>query len=253
MDLLAVHVEPERIAIRALDSSRADPKPVVRPLPVTSAAVSGRVTLAEMTLLDRLSGESLTLTSDMDVGSGGDGERHRVGRLRGLATQLHQAVRGIRGAPASELFGLVPPLLASLSSTLGKPFQLSLSGESLQLDRRLIQGLADPLIHLVRNGCDHGIELPERRRLAGKPPEGNITLSVVLRDDGQGFSRDRILQTARAKGMDVADDAPDQALWPMVFSPGFSTACAVTSVSGRGVRDGCGPAQGRGSGRNGRD
>lgn len=245
MDLLAMHVERERIAIRPLDSSRADPKPVVRPLPVASVAASVRVTLAQWALLDRLTDELSTVTADMAVRSDEDGEKsHRVDRLRGLATQLRQAVGSIRSAPASELFALVPPLLVNLSSTLGKPFRLSMSGESLQLDRRLIQGLADPLIHLVRNGCDHGIESPERRRLAGKPPEGHITLSVVLRngrlilevrDDGQGFSRDRLLQTARAKGMDVSNDAPDQALWPLVFSAGFSTAGAVTPVSGRGV------------------
>lgn len=244
MDLLAMHVDRERITLRPIDPSRADPKPPVRPLPAALAAASVRVTLAEMALLDRLADELSTVTADVAVRSGGRDESHRMDRLLGLATQLRQTVRSLCSRPASELFGLVPPLLVNLSSTLGKPFRLSLSGETLQLDRRLIQGLADPLIHLVRNGCDHGIESPERRRLAGKPTEGHIRLTMALcdgrlilevRDDGQGFSRDRLLQVARARGMDVPDDASDQALWPLVFTPGFSTAGAVTSVSGRGV------------------
>ncbi len=240
MDLLAMHVERERIVLRAMDASHADPKPPVSPLP----AASVRVTRAELALLEQLSDALSTMSADWPVRPGEGGDSNRVDRLCGLTTQLRHTVRGLRRGPASGLFALAPPLLANLSSTLGKPFRLSLSGETLQLDRRLIQGLADPLIHMVRNSCDHGIELPEQRRLAGKPAEGHITLCMALRDgrlvlevrdDGQGFSRDRLLQVARAKGMEVSDDVSDQALWPLVFTPGFSTAGAVTTVSGRGV------------------
>jgi len=248
MDLLAMHVDREQIAIRPMDPSGPDPKPAVRPLAGASAgasaAASVRVTLAEVALLDRLTDELFTSTADTALPSGGGSESHRLDHLRGLATQLRQTVRGLRSGTVSELFALAPPLLVNLSSTLGKSFHLSLSGERLELDRRLIQGLADPLIQLVRNSCDHGIELPEHRRLAGKPAEGHISLSMTVQDgrmilevhdDGQGFSRYRLLQAARASGLDVPDDASDQALWPLVFTPGFSTASTVTSVSGRGV------------------
>ena len=240
-----MHVERERIVVRPMDPLPADPKPPGRPLTVASVAVASvRVTLAEMALLDRLSGELSAMTAHMADRSGDASESHQINRLRGLVTELRQAVQGLRSAPASELFALVPPLLASLSLTLGKSFRLSLLGESLQLDRRLIQGLADPLIHLVRNCCDHGIEPSEQRRLAGKSPEGKITLSVALRegrllmevcDDGRGFSRDRVMLAARAGGMEVSDTTSDHALWPLVFNSGFSTAGAVTAVSGRGV------------------
>ncbi len=244
MDLLTMHVDREHIAIRAMDLPRPDPKPAVCPLPPASAAASLRVTLAEMALLDRLTDELSAATADTALRSVGGSESHRLDHLHGLATQLRQTVRGLRRGPASELFALAPPLLANLSSRLGKPFHLSLSGGMLQLDRRLIQGLADPLIQLVRNSCDHGIELPEHRRLAGKPEEGQIALSMTVQDgrlklevhdDGQGFSRYRLLQAAWASGLDVPDDTSDQALWPLVFTPGFSTASAVTAVSGRGV------------------
>ncbi len=244
MDLLTMHVDRERITIRPADPLPPEPMQPARPLAVAPVVATIRVTLAELAMLDQLSDELNTMTADMTLRSDGGGESHLVDRFRGLATQLSQTVRGLRTGLASDLFALAPPLLVNLSSTLGKPFRLSLSGESLQLDRRLIQGLADPLIHLVRNACDHGIELPQHRLLSGKPAEGRIALSMALRDgrlilevhdDGQGFSRDRVVQTARARGLDVPDDVPDQALWPLVFSPGFSTAGEVTSVSGRGV------------------
>jgi two-component system, chemotaxis family, sensor kinase CheA len=150
----------------------------------------------------------------------------------------------VDGTPVAELFALAPAVLTSLAPALGKTFRLTVSGESLRLNRRMIQSLADPLIHLVRNACDHGIESAQDRRAAGKPAEGLITLSAELSgreafvsvcDDGRGLSRSLLLKAARARGIEVAADTPDQALWPLVFAPGLTTAAKLTQVSGRGI------------------
>jgi two-component system, chemotaxis family, sensor kinase CheA len=158
--------------------------------------------------------------------------------------QTAQASASAQGTPVAELFALASAVLSSLAPALGKTFRLTVSGESVRLNRRLIQGLADPLIHLVRNACDHGIESAQDRRAAGKSAEGLITLSAALMrgelvlsvcDDGRGFSRSLLLRAAQARGIAVPADTPDHALWPLVFSPGFTTAAKLTEVSGRGI------------------
>ena len=119
-----------------------------------------------------------------------------------------------------------------------------MQGEATELDKGLVEKITDPLTHLVRNSCDHGIEMPEVRLAKGKTAHGTITLSashqggsivIEVRDDGRGLSREKILSKARERGLDVSDQMSDAEVWQLIFAPGFSTADVVTDVSGRGV------------------
>ncbi|MBT9611207.1 MAG: chemotaxis protein CheW, partial [Aquabacterium sp.] len=116
--------------------------------------------------------------------------------------------------------------------------------EATELDKGLVEKITDPLTHLVRNSCDHGIEMPADRLAAGKPEVGTITLAashqggsivIEVRDDGKGLSREKLLKKAREKGIDAPDSMTDPEVWSLIFAPGFSTADEVTDVSGRGV------------------
>ncbi len=157
---------------------------------------------------------------------------------------LQESVMSIRMIPMSIVFSRFPRMLRDLANKLGKKVDFVTQGEATELDKGLVEKITDPLTHLVRNSCDHGIELPEERIRAGKPETGTITLSaahqggsivIEVRDDGKGMSREKILAKARERGMDVSDQLPDAEVWQLIFAPGFSTAEVVTDVSGRGV------------------
>ena len=157
---------------------------------------------------------------------------------------LQESVMSIRMIPMSIVFSRFPRMLRDLAGKLGKKVELVTMGEATELDKGLVEKITDPLTHLVRNSCDHGIESPEERVAAGKPAQGTITLSashqggsivIEVRDDGKGMSREKILGKARERGLDVNDQMSDSEVWQLIFAPGFSTAEVVTDVSGRGV------------------
>lgn len=157
---------------------------------------------------------------------------------------LQESVMSIRMIPMSIVFSRFPRMLRDLASKLGKKVDFVTQGEATELDKGLVEKITDPLTHLVRNSCDHGVELPAERLAAGKPETGTITLSaahqggsivIEVRDDGKGMSREKILNKARERGLDVSDQMSDNDVWQLIFAPGFSTAEVVTDVSGRGV------------------
>jgi two-component system chemotaxis sensor kinase CheA len=157
---------------------------------------------------------------------------------------LQESVMSIRMIPMSIVFSRFPRMLRDLANKLGKKVDFVTQGESTELDKGLVEKITDPLTHLVRNSCDHGVEMPADRIRAGKSETGTITLSaahqggsivIEVRDDGRGLSREKILTKARERGMDVSDQMPDSEVWMLIFAPGFSTADVVTDVSGRGV------------------
>lgn len=157
---------------------------------------------------------------------------------------LQESVMSIRMIPMSVVFSRFPRMLRDLASKLGKKVDFVTQGEATELDKGLVEKITDPLTHLVRNSCDHGIELPAERLKAGKSETGTITLSashqggsivIEVRDDGRGMSRQKILAKARERGLEVSDQMPDSEVWQLIFAPGFSTAEVVTDVSGRGV------------------
>jgi two-component system, chemotaxis family, sensor kinase CheA len=157
---------------------------------------------------------------------------------------LQEAVMSIRMIPMSVVFNRFPRMLRDLASKLGKKVELITHGEATELDKGLIEKITDPLTHLIRNSCDHGIEMPDERLVKGKTEHGTITLSashqggsilIEVRDDGKGLSREKLLKKAREKGIDAPDSLSDGEVWALIFAPGFSTAEQVTDVSGRGV------------------
>jgi two-component system chemotaxis sensor kinase CheA len=157
---------------------------------------------------------------------------------------LQESVMSIRMIPMSIVFSRFPRMLRDLAGKLGKKVEFVTQGEATELDKGLVEKITDPLTHLVRNSCDHGIEMPADRIKAGKPETGTITLSaahqggsivIEVRDDGRGLNREKILRKARERGLDVSDQMSDADVWQLIFAPGFSTAEVVTDVSGRGV------------------
>jgi two-component system chemotaxis sensor kinase CheA len=157
---------------------------------------------------------------------------------------LQESVMSIRMIPMSVVFNRFPRMLRDLASKLGKKVEMVTVGEATELDKGLVEKITDPLTHLVRNSCDHGIEPPAERVAKGKPEQGTITLiashqggSIVIevRDDGRGLNREKLIKKAREKGIDAPDSMTDQEAWNLIFAPGFSTAEQVTDVSGRGV------------------
>jgi two-component system chemotaxis sensor kinase CheA len=158
--------------------------------------------------------------------------------------EIQEAVMSMRMLPMSFAFNRFPRVVRDLADKLGKDIELTIVGGATEIDKGLIEKLVDPLTHLIRNSIDHGVEMPDVRANAGKPTQGNVVLSaeqrggsinITITDDGAGLNRERILSKAMSSGLDVSEDMPDDQVWPLIFEAGFSTADAVTDVSGRGV------------------
>jgi two-component system chemotaxis sensor kinase CheA len=137
-------------------------------------------------------------------------------------------------------------LVRDLSQKANKKVDFQIEGEDTEVDKTVIEQITDPLVHIIRNGIDHGLETPEERQAAGKPPTGTLLLEakyvggevwIVIEDDGRGLSREKILKKAVDRGLvdGDPDDVPDEKVWQLIFHPGFSTADKITDVSGRGV------------------
>lgn len=167
-----------------------------------------------------------------------------MSQLERNTRDLQESVMSIRMMPISFVFSRYPRVVRDLAAKLNKRVELKTVGENTELDKGLIEKIADPLTHLVRNSLDHGIEVAEKRAAAGKPAHGTITLrafhqggSIVIEvsDDGAGLNRGKILAKAKERGLPVHDGMTDQEVWALIFEAGFSTADKVTDVSGRGV------------------
>jgi two-component system chemotaxis sensor kinase CheA len=173
-------------------------------------------------------------------------------RVRNCLSQLAKVTRDLqdvgmrmRMLPVAGVFQKMARMSRDLGRKSGKQLRLLLAGETTEMDRSMVEQIADPLLHMIRNAVDHGIEPPDERRKAGKPEEGTIRLSayhegssivIELADDGRGLDRDAILAKARAQGLLGPDDTLSELeIHMLIFAPGFSTAKQVTEVSGRGV------------------
>lgn len=171
----------------------------------------------------------------------------RLARVARLSDEIRGAVGQARLVPLSGLFERLPRLVRTLSETLGKPAALTLSGGALEVDRAVVEGLADPFLHVLRNAMDHGLEASEIRSASGKPASGTLRViarrlgaevAIDIQDDGGGIDLKAIRTRAVERGLlDVASAASlgDEALVELIFHPGFTTARKATTVSGRGV------------------
>lgn len=178
-------------------------------------------------------------------GSTADELRSGLAQLERNVRELQESVMRVRMLPISFVFSRFPRMVRDLSNRLNKEIELKMTGEHTELDKTVLEKIGDPLIHLVRNSVDHGIEKPDVRIKAGKPAVGTVHLdayhkggniTIEVKDDGGGMNKDKILAKARERGLVGANDLlTDEQIYDLIFTPGFSTADVTTDVSGRGV------------------
>lgn len=256
-DLAISELQPVQLeaAAGAPAAKSGEELPVVRVADVATDPQSSsiRVSVSKLDMLMNMVGE-LVITQSILGELEGDGpiDVKRLASLRdGLALlarntrALQESVMSLRSMPIGTVFSRFPRLVHDLSRALGKQVELKLTGQSTEVDKTVLEKLGDPLTHLVRNSLDHGIEKPEVRRARGKPERGTLSLRafhrgsdivVELEDDGGGLDLPKILARARKLGLVGPDESPsDDQIRELIFAPGFSTAEAVSDISGRGV------------------
>jgi two-component system chemotaxis sensor kinase CheA len=241
-------------AVQQAASAPATPAGAARgdaPLPAASDSNSIRVSIDKIDDLLNTVGE-IVITQSMLMQHGqGTGEvdleqlRNGLSQLERNVRELQETVMRVRMLPISFVFSRFPRMVRDLAQKLGKQIELKLTGEQTELDKTVLEKIGDPLVHLVRNSIDHGIESPEARLAAGKSAQGTVHLdashrggniSIIVSDDGKGLDRDRILAKARERNLvGPADTLSDEQIYELLFMPGFSTAEKTTDVSGRGV------------------
>ncbi|MBE2280896.1 MAG: hybrid sensor histidine kinase/response regulator [Ignavibacteriaceae bacterium] len=168
-------------------------------------------------------------------------------RLDFVTNRFEEIIKDLRVLPLSHVFNLFPRMVRDMSQTMGKLINFKIEGEGIKADKKILEEIKDPLMHIIRNAIDHGIETPEKRVEAGKLKEGTILLSakqssstiiIEIDDDGAGLDSEQIKKSAIKKGLIKKQDAAelsDSQIFQLIFSPGFSTAKLITDVSGRGV------------------
>ncbi len=216
--------------------------------PAAEAALSIRVPAERLDHLVNLVGELVTVQAHLTqiAGNRNDNEIIAVAEeVERLISELRDTTLNMRMLPIGSTFSKFKRLVRDLSAELGKEIDLETSGADTELDKTVIEKLNDPLVHLIRNSIDHGIEMPDIRRSSGKPSKGIVHLGaehsgdsvlVTIRDDGAGLDKERIRAKAIERGLITPNtELSDKEIFNMIFAPGFSTAQKVTSVSGRGV------------------
>jgi two-component system, chemotaxis family, sensor kinase CheA len=263
-DLEITEIAPEAVSAAATPKPTAVKKESNTPdAPAASAAPtkqanaakesgSIRVSIDKIDSLLNLVGE-LVITQSMlarygDTDRGGkeaQGLRDGLLVLERHTRELQESAMQIRMLPIGASFSRFKRLVRDISSKLGKKVELKLSGENTELDKTVLEKMSDPLVHLVRNSLDHGIEMPDVRKAAGKPEVGTLHLSayheggnivIQVEDDGAGLNKERIFAKAVERGIvSASDQLTDDQINNLIFQPGFSTADAVSDLSGRGV------------------
>ncbi|SFD35949.1 chemotaxis protein CheA [Pseudoalteromonas denitrificans] len=222
------------------------------PAKANTESTSIRVGIDKVDSLINMVGE-LVITQAMltQLGEGDMNENKQMALKEGLAQLAHntrdmqESVMRIRMMPISFVFSRFPRLVRDISQKLGKEVELKLIGETTELDKTVMEKISDPMVHLVRNSLDHGLETPEHRLEAGKKEAGIVTLNafhqggnivIEIMDDGNGLNTDKIKSKAIEKGLiNENDNLSDDEINELIFMPGFSTADAVSDLSGRGV------------------
>lgn len=219
-------------------------------VPVTEGS-SIRVGIDKVDAVINLVGELVT-TQSMLSALGADFDMSRLDKLHEALDQLDRNTRDlqehvmrIRMLPVSSVFSRFPRMVHDIGGKLGKQVELHINGEQTELDKTVIEKIGDPLVHLIRNSLDHGLEPPEERARAGKPEAGVITLDayhksgsifIEVGDDGRGLNRDALLRKGLDTGLlKAGEDYGDEQIYELIFHPGLSTARQISDVSGRGV------------------
>lgn len=239
-------VTPEKIQSALMEQQQV--KAVRQERASQDAAISIRVPAEKLDLLVNLVGELVTVQAHLSQTAAIQNNPDFASiaeEVERLTEELRDTALNIRMLPIGTTFSKFKRLVRDLSQELGKEIEMETEGAETELDKTVIERLNDPLVHLIRNSIDHGIEMPDVRRAAGKPSQGIVHLGAVhsgdsvlitIRDDGAGLNKDRIREKAIERGlMNSATELSDKELYNMIFAPGFSTAEKVTSVSGRGV------------------
>jgi two-component system chemotaxis sensor kinase CheA len=239
-------------ATPAAPAAPTAPKPAAQPAKSTTEALKSggsiRVPAERLdNLMDRV-GELVIAQSRLKqiAAASQDGEFKSISEeIERLALELRDTTMGVRMVPIAQLFGRFRRLVHDLAGELGKEINLTTSGEETELDKTVIERLNDPLVHLIRNSIDHGLEGPDQRKEAGKSLQGHIHLKarhtgdkvlISITDDGKGLDRARIRARAEENGLiQPGQEMSDSELFQVIFQPGFSTAQKVTNLSGRGV------------------
>jgi len=233
---------------------------VMRPFsPLTSSSRAGgaaavnatiKVDLAKVDLLADLMGELVIIQSQVRqnpaLAAVTDQKLTRdLGQMARITSELQRISMSLRMVPISATFRKMVRLVRDLAHKVGKSVDLTLEGEDTEIDRNVVEAIYEPLVHLVRNAVDHGLETPAERQAKGKPPAGRLwirayqkggNILIEIEDDGRGLDREAILARAREKGLvGPGDSLASPQVDHLIFEPGFSTACQVTEVSGRGV------------------
>ncbi|WP_419147810.1 chemotaxis protein CheW [Pseudoalteromonas 'SMAR'] len=245
--------KPEPKAAKPTEAPAAEPKkaaaaPAKKPAPQAETTV--RVDTSRLDEIMNMVGE-LVLVRNRLVSLANNSNSESMGKaisnLDVVTADLQGAVMKTRMQPIKKVFGRFPRVVRDLARSLKKEINLVLEGEDTDLDKNLVEALADPLVHLVRNSVDHGIEIPDIREAAGKPRTGTVTLSasqegdhilLTIRDDGAGMDAEKLKKIAINKGVIDSDQASrlsDTEAYNLIFAPGFSTKEEISDISGRGV------------------
>lgn len=256
VQISAVDEAPERTAAIARDLvTQAEPAfmPAASPRPAPSEVKTRdgnyvRVNADKLDELINLVGELVIASAGANLlarSSNNDPLQEAASTVSGLVEEILDGALHLRMIPIGDTFNRFRRVVRDISQELGKDIELIISGAETELDKTVVEKIGDPLMHLLRNAMDHGIESADARRAAGKSAKGHLSLNayhdsgsivIEIADDGAGLNRDRILQKAQERGL-VASGAllTDQEIYNLIFEAGFSTAEAVTNLSGRGV------------------
>ncbi|RRY52317.1 chemotaxis protein CheA [Pseudomonas aeruginosa] len=235
----------------AAPATAAAARPAAPDRPAASEAeTTVRVDTARLDEIMNMVGELVLVRNRLvrlGLNSGDEAMAKAVANLDVVTGDLQMSVMKTRMQPIKKVFGRFPRLVRDLARNMKKEINLELVGEETDLDKNLVEALADPLVHLVRNAVDHGIESPEEREAAGKPRVGQVVLSaeqegdhilLMITDDGKGMDAEVLRNKAVEKGLlerDAADRLTDLECYNLIFAPGFSTKTEISDVSGRGV------------------
>ncbi|WP_372822333.1 chemotaxis protein CheA [Pseudomonas parafulva] len=272
----AVAAEAPAVAVAAAPAAKAESKPVAKPAPAPAATAKPaaapaparaaapaadkhgaseaettvRVDTARLDEIMNMVGELVLVRNRLvrlGLNSGDEAMSKAVSNLDVVTADLQTAVMKTRMQPIKKVFGRFPRLVRDLARQLKKEINLELVGEETDLDKNLVEALADPLVHLVRNAVDHGVETPEEREASGKARTGRVVLSaeqegdhilLSISDDGKGMDPNVLRAKAVEKGLmdkDAADRLSESDCYNLIFAPGFSTKTEISDVSGRGV------------------